>query len=46
MKEVQTAEDLMEQLSNMNNENYVCQVEAEKTGHAMSVSELIRNPFF
>jgi hypothetical protein len=83
MKEVRTTEDLMEQLSNMNNENSVCQVfipgkgkftivlqeegsrstapviqsnqyltqavndsmEAEKEGRAMSVSELIRNPF-
>jgi hypothetical protein len=83
MKEVRTKEDLMEQLSNMNNKNPVCQVsipgkgkftivlqeedyhstapviqsntylkqmvnenmEAEKEGRAMSVSELTRNPF-
>jgi hypothetical protein len=66
MKEVRTKEDIMEQLSNMNKENSVCQVfipgkgkftiilkeedtrsmEAGKTGRVMSVTELIRNPFF
>ncbi|WGV60397.1 hypothetical protein QIH01_04500 [Brevibacillus brevis] len=83
MKEVRTTEDLIEQLSNMNKENSVCQVfipgmgkftivlqegdsrstapviqsapylkqtvneimESEKKGHAMSASELMRNPF-
>jgi hypothetical protein len=78
MIEARTTEDLLEQLSNMNKENSVCQVFIpgkgkftivlqeedyhstapviqsnpypehmvnEKEGHAMSASELKRNPF-